>query len=75
MKMKYILAVAFAALVLVGTWIGTAHGQTKPATETSDPRIDKLIEQNEQILKNQEEIKKQLDGLKQDLLQLRRRAS
>jgi hypothetical protein len=75
MKTNHLLVVALAALVVVGTWIGTAQGETKPATQSSDPRIDKLLEQNEQILKNQAEIKKQLEGLKQDILQIRRRSS
>lgn len=41
----------------------------------ADPRIDKLILQTEQILKNQEEINQKLDKLSQDLLQLRRRSN
>lgn len=52
-----------------------AQGDSKPASHQPDPRIDKLLQQNELILKNQDEIKKQLEGLKQDILQLRRRAS
>lgn len=75
MKTNHLMVVALAALVVAGAWIATAQGETKPASQSADPRIDKLLEQNEQILKNQEEIKKQLDGLKQDVLQLRRRVS
>lgn len=61
--------------MLAGAWIVFAQSEAKPGGPTADPRIDKLLEQNEQILKNQAEMLKQLEGLKQDLLQLRRRAS
>jgi hypothetical protein len=57
-------AVAFA--------VSPGDGQIKPA---GDSRLDKLIEQNELILKNQQEILKSLGELKQDILQIRRRSS
>jgi len=45
----------------------------KPAA--TDPRIDKLIQQNEQIIRNQADIKQQLEKLSQEIMQLRRRSS
>lgn len=42
---------------------------------TADPRLDKVIEQNDQILKNQQEILKSLGELRQEVLQIRRRSS
>jgi len=66
------LLVAIAAIAVAGLFYVQAADEAKPAT---DPRIDKLIEQNEKILANQDSILKQLAELKQDLLQLRRRSS
>jgi hypothetical protein len=68
-----------AIFVLVGgliagsLFIAQAQSENKPAV--SDPRIDKLIEQNERILKNQDEILKQLGEVKEGVLQMRRRTS
>ncbi|MCS7049094.1 MAG: hypothetical protein N3A53_00640 [Verrucomicrobiae bacterium] len=70
MKTKTLALVA--VLGLTGLVIAQAHDVSRPAF---DPRIDKLLEQNERILKNQEEIKQRLDKISQDLLQLRRRLS
>ncbi len=66
------LLAAVALLAVAGLYFVRAADEAKPAP---DPRIDKLIQQNEQILKNQDEIKQKLDKMTQDLLQLRRRAS
>jgi len=67
------LVVVAAGLIAASLFMATAQAQTKPAG--SDPRIDKLIEQNEKILKNQEDIQKQLADIKEGILQLRRRSS
>lgn len=64
--------VLIAVLGLTGLVIAQTHEASRP---TADPRIDKLLEQNERILKNQEEIKQRLEKISQDLLQLRRRLS
>jgi hypothetical protein len=61
-----------ATLALTGLCVAYAADGDK---KVDDPRIDKLIQQNEQILKNQAEILKRLDKIDQDLLQLRRRVS
>jgi hypothetical protein len=52
-----------------------AQAQTQVKPTPSDSRIDKIIEQNDQILKNQELIMKDLSDLKEGILQLRRRSS
>ncbi len=63
------------ALVATIAVIGLGFVHADESKEKADPRIDKLLQQNEQILKNQEEIKQRLDKINQDLLQLRRRVS
>jgi predicted RND superfamily exporter protein len=74
MKAKLFVTVAVAALLVAGTFaIAQAPAQPKPAP--SDTRIDKLLEQNEQILKNQQDILKQLGDLKESILILKRRSS
>ena len=74
MKAKIFVTVAVAALLVAGTFaIAQAPAQPKPAP--SDTRIDKLLEQNEQILKNQQDILKQLGDLKESILILKRRSS
>jgi hypothetical protein len=74
MNIKHVAILALAAGLIAGSlFITQAQGENKPAA--SDPRIDKLIEQNEKILKNQDEILKQLGELKEGVVQLRRRSS
>ena len=68
------LVLCLAALFVAGG-LYLAHAQTAPAPKDGDPRLDKIITQNEQILKNQDDLKKTLDSLRQDVLQLRRRSS
>lgn len=69
MNMKLLALIA----TLTVTGLGVVHADEPK--EKPDPRIDKLLQQNEQILKNQEEIKQRLEKINQDLLQLRRRVS
>jgi hypothetical protein len=72
---KHHIALFAAVALLVGTLVvaqSDAPAQAKPA---ADSRIDKLLEQNDQILKNQQEIMKVLEQLKTDMNQLRRRTS
>jgi hypothetical protein len=74
MKAKLFVTVAVAALLVAGTF-ALAQAPAPPKPAPPDLRIDKLLDQNAQILKNQAEILKKLDGLKEDVLQLRRRSS
>ena len=74
MNIKIVASFALAAGLIVGSlFIAQARGESKSAA--SDPRLDKLIEQNEKILKNQDEILKQLADVKEGVLQIRRRSS
>ena len=77
MKWNYMGAVAVAVAVLVGTWVvaqtPTPAPTSAPVTSL-DPRIGKILEQNEKVLRNQEEILKTLAGLKEDLTVLKFRS-
>ena len=73
MNTKTFMTVAVAALLVAGTFaIAQAPTQPKPP---ADPRIDKLLEQNEKILQNQQDILKQLGDVKESITWLRRRSS
>jgi hypothetical protein len=80
MKTKLFATIAVAAM-LVGGGLAIAQmpGQSQPKP---DPRVEKLLSQNEQILKNQDDIKSQLSDikdaladLKESILILKRRSS
>ena len=71
--MKKIAVALCIAAAIAGTFV-VAQAQN-PAKPPPDPRIDKLLEQNEQILKNQDEIFKTLANMKESLLILKRRSS
>ncbi len=74
MNTKIVAIFALAAGLIAGSFfIAQAQSENKPAA--LDPRIDKLFEQNEKILKNQDEILKQIAEVKEGVLQLRRRSS
>jgi stress response protein YsnF len=74
--MKKIVAVfCIVAALAAGTFVLGQAQQNQPKATASDPRLDKLIEQNEQILRNQQEILNQLKDIKEGVLQLRRRSS
>jgi hypothetical protein len=72
MKTKLIVSLCVAGILAAAA---VAWAQQKPTTPGTDSRIDKLVEQNEQILKNQAEILKKLDNIETGIGQLRRRAS
>ena len=75
MRTKTVAITILAASLLAGGFlIAQAQTETKSAA-ASDSRIDKIIEQNEKILKNQEEMLKELADLKEGVLQMRRRTS
>jgi len=69
MKTKLLVSLCVAAVLAVAIALAQDKEQTKP-----DPRIDKLLEQNERILKNQTEILEKLLKIDQGLLQVRRRS-
>ena len=74
MNIKSVALFALAAGLIAGSlFLAQAQSEDKPAGP--DRRIDKLIEQNEKILKNQDEILRELGDLKEGVLQLRRRSS
>jgi hypothetical protein len=74
MNTKLVVALTVAAVLAAGS-LFVARAQTEPKATPPDPRIDKLLEQNEKVLKSQEDILKKLDELKEGLLQVRRRSS
>lgn len=74
MNTKFVAILALAVGLVAGS-LFVAQAQSEPKPAPPDPRIDKLIEQNTQILKNQDEILKQLGDLKEGVLQIRRRSS
>ena len=74
MNAKFVPILALAAGLVAGS-LFMAQAQTEVKPPRPDPRIDKVIDQNEQILKNQDQILKDLSDLKEGVLQLRRRSS
>jgi hypothetical protein len=74
MDAKYVAIFTLAAGLVAGSFfIAQAQSDVKPPAP--DPRIDKLLDQNEKILKNQDEILKELADIKEGVLQVRRRSS
>jgi hypothetical protein len=77
MNTKFVAIFALAVGLVAGSlFMAQAQTETnKPASPSTDPRVDKLLEQNDQILKNEDEIIRDLNDLKEGVLQLRRRSS
>jgi len=83
MKTKLLGVLALTAALLTGTVaLAQTAGKTKlaappaaPAAPATDPRLDKIVEQNEKILKSQQEILQRLDKLETSVNQMRRRSS
>jgi hypothetical protein len=74
MNIKYAAVFALAAGLVAGSlFIAQAQSDVKPPVP--DARIDKLLDQNEKILKNQDDILKELGEIKEGVLQVRRRSS
>ncbi len=74
MNTKFVPILMLAVGLVAGSlFVAQAQSETKPAPP--DSRINKLMEQNDQILKNQADILKQLGEIKEGVLQLRRRSS
>lgn len=76
MTKKNFFICCIAALLAVGTF-ALAQAQKPPVAPaaTSDPRLDKVLEQNQKILDQQDQILKKLDDLNTGIAQLRRRSS
>jgi hypothetical protein len=75
MNKKHIASLSLAAILVAGA-LAIAEAPKQPvAPPPLDPRIDRLLEQNEKILKTQDEILKKLDEIDKGLLQVRRRTS
>ena len=76
MNTKYVATFALAVGLVAGSlFLAQAQSDVKPVAPAPDARIDKLLEQNEKILKNQDEILKELADIKEGVLQARRRSS
>ena len=74
MNRKSFIAIGIAVALAAGT-IVLAQAPKPAATQTGDSRIDKVIEQNEQILKNQQDALKKIDEIQTILNILKRRSS
>jgi hypothetical protein len=74
MNTKFVAIFALAVGLVTGS-LFMAQAQTEVKPPPADPRIEKLLEQSEQILKNQDQMMKDLSDLKEGVLQLRRRSS
>jgi hypothetical protein len=73
MNAKYVAIFTLAAGLLAGS-LFVVQAQTEVKPPVPDHRIDKVLDQNEQILKNQDEILKELADIKKGVLQLRVRS-
>jgi hypothetical protein len=74
MNTKFVPILTLAVGLIAGSlFVAQAQSETKPAPP--DTRIDKIVEQNEKILKTQDDILKALADLKEGVLQIRRRSS
>jgi len=77
MKWKHMGAVAVVMAVLVSTWVVAQTPKpvpVPPPAPSEDARIGKILDQNEKLLKNQEEILKALTALQQDVTVLKFRS-
>ena len=63
------------ALCVAGLIAGASFVLAQSKSTSDADRIDKLIQQNEQILKNQEEMMKQLKDINENVFVLKRRSS
>jgi hypothetical protein len=80
MNTKFVAIFALAAALVAGSlFVAHAQSESKPTPAITavpaDPRIDKLMDKSDQILKNQDEILKKLADIKEGVLQVRRRSS
>ena len=76
MNTKWIAALAVAVALTAGAlMVAQAQNQPKVAVAQADVKLDKIIQQNEKILSNEEEILKAISQLREDVLILKRRSS
>jgi hypothetical protein len=76
MNTKFVAIFALAVGLVAGSlFMAQAQTDSKPVLPPPDPRIDKLLDENDKILKNQDQIINDLNDLKEGVLQLRRRSS
>jgi len=71
MNRTTLATLAIATVLIAGSFVLAQSS----GSSSGDPRIDRIIEQNEKILKNQEEIQKQLSQIRDWVDWLRRRSS
>ena len=72
MNKKTLAALCITAALVASTFV---LAQSTGSSTGGDPRIDKILEQNEKILKNQEAILKELSEVKEWVNWLRRRST
>jgi len=72
MNRTTVATLAIAAVLIAGSFV---LAQSSGSSSGGDPRLDKIIEQNEKIIKNQEEILKQLGVINENVFVLKRRSS
>ena len=73
MNKNSLIAVGIALALVAGTVV-FAQSSKQTTGQATDPRIDKVIEQNEQILKNQQDILKKLEEIQTGIGILKRRS-
>ena len=74
MNTKWIAVLTLAVVLSAGALV-VAHAQTQPKALSQAAQLDKIIQQNEKILSNEEEILKAISQLREDVLILKRRSS
>jgi cell division protein FtsX len=70
MNAKTFFAIAAAALLASGAISWSQNSDANTSTAKPDPRIDKLLQQNEEILKNQAELLKNQAQMMKDIEQV-----
>ena len=74
MNKNLIVAFGLAGILVAGSFAVAQAPKAAVKAADADPRIDKILEQNEKILKTQQDIMDKLEKLDKDLLQVRRRS-
>ena len=74
MNTKWIAVLVVTVALVAGAMV-VAHAQNQPKAASQASQLDKIIQQNEKILSNQEDILKAISQLREDLLILKRRSS
>lgn len=74
MNTKWIAVIVVTVALVAGAMV-VAHAQNPPKAASQTGQLDKIIQQNEKILSNQEQILGAISQLREDLLILKRRSS